>query len=148
LLLYRQPQGGPIQVLLGHPGGPFWADKDLGAWSLPKGEVEPGEDLLRAARRETLEETGFAPDGPFHSLGEVTLKSGKIVHAWAALHDGDPRSNRSNLVEMEWPPRSGRRISFPEIDRVDYFDLEEARTKLNPGQVAFLDRLAKAISSA
>lgn len=141
LLLYRTSASGTIEVLLGHPGGPFWENKDEGAWSLPKGELNPGEDGLAAARRETREETGALPEGPFVSLGSVKQKSGKIVHAWAVAHDMDPTTHRANLVEMEWPPKSGRRISFPELDRAEYFDLATARTKMNVAQVELLDRL-------
>jgi predicted NUDIX family NTP pyrophosphohydrolase len=141
LVLYRV-RGGTTEVLLGHPGGPFWANKDDAAWSIPKGEVEAEEDLLAAARRETLEETGLAPGGPFTSLGKITQKSGKVVHAWAAAHDVDPTAHASNLVEVEWPPRSGKTVRFPEVDRVAYFTLEAARVKVNPAQTEFLDRLA------
>ncbi len=147
LLLYRLGPAGEPEVLLGHPGGPFWAKKDEGAWSIPKGQAETGEDLLAAARRETLEETGFAPEGPFVSLGSVTQKSGKVVHAWAAPYAGDANAVRSNLVEMEWPPRSGVRVTFPELDRAAYFGLAEARTRLNPAQAEFLDRLARHLAS-
>ena len=141
LVLYRSSQSGHTEVLLGHPGGPFWAAKDEGAWSLPKGEIDEGEDLLLAARRETEEETGARPEGPFASLGSVRQKSGKIVHAWAVRHDADTRIQGSSIVEMEWPPRSGHRISFPEIDRAEYFEIERARTKINAAQAEFLDRL-------
>jgi predicted NUDIX family NTP pyrophosphohydrolase len=148
LLLYRLPPEGPVEVLVAHPGGPFWARKDEGAWTLPKGEVEPGEDLLVAARREVLEETGLAPDGPFVPLGSVTQKSGKVVHAWAVAHDADTRALRSNTVEIEWPPRSGHQLTIPEVDRAEYFSLDTARTKLNPGQTVFLDRLAAHLATS
>lgn len=141
LLLYRRGPQRQLDVILGHPGGPFWAAKDEGAWSIPKGEVEPGEDRLDAARRETREETGLSPEGPFESLGEVVQKSGKVVHAWAAMHDSEPEVQRSALVTVEWPPRSGKQVSFPEIDRLAYFPLDLAREKLNPAQVPLLDRL-------
>ncbi len=141
LLLYVPSPGESVRVLLGHPGGPFWAEKDAGAWSIPKGEVEPGEDLLQTARREVEEEVGVRATGPFVSLGEVTQKSGKVVHAWAAVLEGAIAIPATHLVEIEWPPRSGRRISFPELDRAELFSIEAARTKINPAQAAFLDRL-------
>jgi predicted NUDIX family NTP pyrophosphohydrolase len=131
-----------MKVLLGHPGGPFWAHKDEGAWSIPKGEAEPGEDLLQTAQREVEEEVGVRVEGPFASLGEVTQTSGKIVHAWAAPFEGVIAIPTKNLVEIEWPPKSGRRISFPELDRAELFSLDAARTKINPAQAAFLDRLS------
>jgi predicted NUDIX family NTP pyrophosphohydrolase len=148
LLLYRGRPCQPVEVLLGHPGGPFWATKDEGAWSLPKGEVGPGEDLLVAARREVFEETGFAPEGPFVPLGVVTQKSGKVVHAWAVAHDADPTAARSNTFEIEWPPRSGLRITIPELDRVEYFTLDVARAKVNPAQAELLGRLASHLASS
>jgi predicted NUDIX family NTP pyrophosphohydrolase len=147
LLLYSS-QGGAIQVLLVHPGGPFWRRRDAGAWSIPKGEVEPGEDLLCAARREVAEETGIAPDGPFIALGSVRQRAGKEVHAWACEAQCDPASVRSNEFEIEWPPGSGRRHSFPEIDRAGLFDLADARIKLNQAQVPFVDALERALSAA
>jgi predicted NUDIX family NTP pyrophosphohydrolase len=136
-----------IEVLLGHPGGPFWAKKDDGAWTIPKGEAMPGEDLLEAAQRETREETGFEPKGPFLPLGRVRQKSGKVVHAWAAPFDGDVSQLRSNEIEIDWPPRSGKRITVPELDRAEYFDLDRARPKLNPAQAEFLDRLETELAS-
>jgi predicted NUDIX family NTP pyrophosphohydrolase len=141
LLLYRSTPNG-VEVLLVHPGGPFWARKDLGAWSIPKGEVEEGEELLAVAHRELAEETGFTAPGPSLPLGEVRQKSGKLVHAWAVRADADPRELRSNTFEMEWPPRSGRMRAFPEVDRAEWFDIAEARRRINPAQAAFLDRLA------
>jgi predicted NUDIX family NTP pyrophosphohydrolase len=148
LLLYRVRDGSP-EILLVHPGGPFFAKKDDGAWSIPKGEVAPGEDLLAAARREFAEETGLAEDqtmnGPFVALGQVRQQSGKIVHAWACAGDCDPAAVRSNTFEIEWPPRSGQRQSFPEVDRGAFFDLETARRKINPAQASFLDRLNAAL---
>jgi predicted NUDIX family NTP pyrophosphohydrolase len=143
LLLFRR-QAGALEVLLAHPGGPFWAHKDQGAWSIPKGEFEPGETAFAAARREFAEETGaHLPVDPtaFRPLGQVAQKSGKVVLAWALEGDLDPASAHSNTVEVEWPPRSGRRISVPEIDRVAWYRLEAAKAKINPAQIAFLDRL-------
>jgi predicted NUDIX family NTP pyrophosphohydrolase len=134
-------------VLLAHMGGPFWVKKDLGHWTIPKGEVEPGEDLVDVARREFLEETGHrVGDGPLVELGQITQKSGKTVIAWAARGDLDPSTAVSNTYDMEWPPRSGRIQSFPEIDRVEWFDLDEARRRLKAAQVPFLDRLQPAVT--
>jgi predicted NUDIX family NTP pyrophosphohydrolase len=145
LLLYNR-QSGTVEVLLVHPGGPFWRRRDAGAWSIPKGEVEPGEDLLAAARREVAEETGVTPAGPFIALGSVRQRAGKEVHAWACEATCDPAAVRSNEVEIEWPPGSGKRLAFPEIDRAELFDLAAARVKLNPAQVAFLDALERALA--
>lgn len=145
LLLYRRGDGGGVEVLLAHPGGPIYAKRDEGAWSLPKGEIDEGEEPLACARREFEEETGFVAEGPFLSLGSSRLKSGKTVHAWAFEGDCDPSAIRSNDFEMVWPPRSGKIQRFPEIDRVEFFDLAEARRKLNPAQVAFIDALAEAL---
>ncbi len=134
-------------MLLAHQGGPFWAKKDHGHWTVPKGETEPGEELDAVARREFAEETGHAlPDGPMIPLGEIRQKSGKRVVAWAVEGDLDPSTAVSNVFEMEWPPRSGRRQEFPEIDRVEWFDPGEARRRLKAAQVPFLDRLAEAVS--
>lgn len=143
LLLYRQGAAG-LEVLLAHPGGPFWARKDDGAWMLPKGELEAGEEALDAARREFAEEIGFAPEGPFAPLGEVRQKGGKRVLAWAVAGDLDPAQLRSNLFEMEWPPRSGQRRAFPEVDRVGWFNIGEARVKMLASQWPFIERLAAA----
>jgi predicted NUDIX family NTP pyrophosphohydrolase len=142
LLLYRRgPQG--LEVLLAHPGGPFYRNKDAGHWSIPKGIPEEGEsDLLAVARREFQEETGLAAREPFLPLGQVRQKSGKVVHAWAFEGDVPPDFvPASNTFEMEWPPRSGRRASFPEIDRAELFPIEEARRRINAAQVALLDAL-------
>jgi predicted NUDIX family NTP pyrophosphohydrolase len=140
LLLYRLgPEG--LEVLLAHPGGPFWARRDEGAWTLPKGEVNAGEEPLAAALREFEEETGHVPSGELLPLGEVRQKGGKRVLAWACAGDFDPQELRCNTFEMEWPPRSGRVRSFPEIDRVGWFTPDAARTKLLPAQAPFLDRL-------
>jgi predicted NUDIX family NTP pyrophosphohydrolase len=147
LLMYRCTGGVP-QVLLAHPGGPFWRNKDDGAWTLPKGEYEPTEDPLAAARREFAEETGFDAPGPFLPLGEVKQKSGKRVVAWAFHGDCDPETLCSNSFEVEWPPRSGKRQSFPEIDRAQWFTLDEARVKILPAQRELLDRLEAALKEA
>src|SRR5712691_6750121 len=140
LLMYRRA-GPEISVLLVHPGGPFWAKKDLGAWSIPKGEYADGEDPLAVARREFEEETGARPPGEFRPLGEVKQAGGKRVSAWAVEGDFDPGRLVSNTFELEWPPRSGRKQRFAEVDRADWFSLAEAREKILPGQRAFIDRL-------
>jgi len=150
LLLYRRTPDGELQVLLGHPGGPFWKNKDAGAWSIPKGEYrvdgEAAEDPLTAARREFTEETGHpVPDGPVLELGEVRQRGGKIVVAFAVEGDLDPATIVSNTFEMPWPPRSGRTASFPEIDRAEWFGLTEAAERINPAQTEFLDRLRAAL---
>jgi predicted NUDIX family NTP pyrophosphohydrolase len=145
LLLWRRTSGA-IEVLLGHPGGPFFAHKDDGAWSLLKGEIEDGEHGYDVARREFEEETGVAPpDGEPIDLGEVRLSSGKGVVAWALEGDLDPDAAESNTFELEWPPRSGRVQTYPEIDRVAWFDVDAARTRLNRAQTAFVDRLVAAL---
>ncbi len=145
MLLYRR-RGGGLEVLLVHPGGPFWARRDAGAWSIPKGEYGADEDALAAARREFVEELGVAPpDGALVDLGEVRQKSGKRVHAWAAAGELDPSGIVSNTFELEWPPRSGRMIEAPEVDRAEWFGLAAAREKINPAQAELLDRLAGAL---
>lgn len=145
LLLHRRTPAG-LEVLLVHPGGPFWARRDAGAWSIPKGEADPGEDPLAAARREFTEELGSAPpDGEAIALGEVRQRSGKRVTAWALAGDLDPATVVSNSFSVEWPPRSGRTQEFPEIDRAQWFELDAAREKLIAGQAAFLDRLRAAL---
>ncbi len=144
LLMYRF-QDSKLQVLLAHPGGPFFKDKDEGAWSIPKGEPESDEDLLEAAKRECEEETGVVPTGPFIALSPVKQKGGKIVHAWAFEGDCDPSSIVSNKFTMEWPPRSGHQMDFPEIDRADFFDLATAKRKINSGQVALIDELEETV---
>jgi predicted NUDIX family NTP pyrophosphohydrolase len=146
ILLYR-PSRGRLEVFLVHPGGPFWAKKDLGAWSLPKGEFEPGEDPLDAAKREFTEETGFPIDGEFRALTPLRQPSGKTIYAWAVEGDCDPAEVRSNTFEMEWPPRSGKRSAFPEADRADWFSLDEARKRIIAGQAPFLDELVDGLSS-
>ena len=142
ILLHRDGIGG-IEVLLVHPGGPFWARKDLGAWSIPKGEVDEGEDPRACALREFAEETGTRlPETALDDLGSVKLKSGKLVLAFAVAGDLDAATVRSNTFELEWPPRSGRRRQLPEIDRAEWFGLDDARAKLNPAQSELVDRLA------
>ena len=144
ILLWRTREGR-LEVLLAHQGGPFWAKKDLGHWTIPKGEVESGEEFQAVARREFAEETGHdVPDQPLVELGEITQKSGKLVLAWAVEGDLDPSTAVSNTYEMEWPPKSGIVRAFPEIDRVEWFGLDEARRKLKAAQVPFLDRLRAA----
>lgn len=144
ILLYRR-RGGAVEVFLVHPGGPFWAKKDLGAWSLPKGELAEGEDPLAAAKREFTEETGFPIEGEFRALRPLRQPSGKTVVAWAVEGDCDPAELRSNTFEMEWPPKSGKRQAFPEVDRAAWFPLEEARKRILAGQAAFLDELITTI---
>jgi len=144
--MYRIRKGS-IQVLLAHPGGPFFQNKDEGAWSIPKGEIEPDEDFLAAAQREFEEETSFKPLGPFTTLTSVTQKGGKLVHAWAFEGDCDPRKIASNMFTLEWPPKSGRQVEFPEIDRADFFDLHAARTKINPAQVSLIDEIERRLGS-
>jgi len=145
LLLFRRA-GDALEVLLVHPGGPFWAKRDLGAWSIPKGECEDGEDPRAAAWREFGEELGTpAPDGRALELGEIRQKAGKTVLAWAVAGDLDADRITSNTFEMEWPPRSGRTQSFPEVDRAGWFGLAEARERINPAQVELLERLWAAL---
>jgi predicted NUDIX family NTP pyrophosphohydrolase len=146
LILYRVRKG-KLEVLLAHPGGPFHARKDLGAWTIPKGETDPGEDFLAAARREFEEELGFPPRGDFLPLGSITQKSGKIVHAWAFEGDLDPGLIRSNSFTTEWPPHSGRQVEFPEVDRAEFFAVEEAHRKINPAQAELLARLQELLKT-
>jgi predicted NUDIX family NTP pyrophosphohydrolase len=141
VLLYRR-RNGTLEVLLVHLGGPFWTKKDAGAWFVPKGEVNSGEEELAAARREFAEETGLAADGELLELGSVKHKSGKKVSAWAMEGDCDPAALRSNTFQMEWPPKSGKKKEFPEIDRADFFGVEAAREKMHPSEFAFVERLA------
>jgi predicted NUDIX family NTP pyrophosphohydrolase len=140
ILAYRTRQGG-LEVLLVHPGGPFWRNKDFGAWSIPKGEYGPDEDAESAARREFFEELGLELTAPLRPLGEIRQRGGKHVVGFALPLDLDPRTIRSNGFELEWPPRSGRLQTFPEVDRADWFPLEEARARINQGQLPLLDRL-------
>ena len=145
ILLFRNRPTG-VEVLLVHPGGPFWAKKDEGAWSIPKGEAEAGEDLIACARREFAEETGLSVDGEFIALGAFRQPSGKTVAAWALEGDFDPGALKSNTFELEWPPRSGKTAEFPEVDKAEWFDLESAERKILAGQrpilAALADRLA------
>lgn len=142
LLLYRWRED-QLQVLLAHPGGPFFAHKDAGAWSIPKGAPEPGEALLDAAQRELVEETGITPRAPFLPLAPCRLKSGKLVHAWAFEGDADPACVHSNTFELEWPPRSGSKQRFPEVDRAAFFDVSTALQMINAGQRGFIEELAR-----
>lgn len=144
LLLFRRTRG-VLEVLLAHPGGPWWNGKHEGAWSLPKGGIDPGEDPLQTAQREFIEETGFAPVAPYIPLGSITQRGGKIVHAWAFEGDCEPSRLSSAMTTIEWPPRSGRRIDVPEVDRVDFFELDEARRAINIAQAELLDRLLLAL---
>lgn len=145
ILLFRR-SAGRLEILLAHPGGPFWATRDLGHWTIPKGEVEPGEAWIDVARREFAEETGLDLEvGDDRPLGEITQKSGKTVVAWAVEGDLDPARAVSNTFSIEWPPKSGRSQAFPEIDRVEWFEVEEARRRLKPAQVPFIERLEAAL---
>ncbi len=144
ILLFRK-SAGRVEVLLVHPGGPLWAKKDEHAWTIPKGEIDIDEPPMAAAQRELKEETGITVAGELLPLGFVTQRSGKMAHAWAVEQDADAEAVHSNTFELEWPPRSGQRRTFPEIDRGAWFDLEEAKTKINEAQAAFLDRLAAAV---
>jgi predicted NUDIX family NTP pyrophosphohydrolase len=145
ILLFRF-SGKALEVLLAHPGGPFFEKRDAGVWSIPKGLCENNESLLETARREFAEETGFAVDGNFIGLGKLRLRSGKIVHAWALEHDLDVTKMVSNSFQMEWPRHSGQIREFPEMDRAAWFGLGEARLKIASGQAEFLDRLVASIS--
>jgi len=147
LLLYRRRPGG-IEVLLAHPGGPFWSRKDVGAWSIPKGEIDPGEDPVAAARREFREEIGLDVTGPLEPLGQQKQGSGKLVHIWASEGDFDPARLRSNTFEMEWPKGSGRTQVFPEVDRAAWFALDEGRRRILPGQAPFLDALVALVGGS
>jgi predicted NUDIX family NTP pyrophosphohydrolase len=144
LLLFRR--SNHLDLFLVHPGGPFWARKDNGAWSLPKGEYSEDEDALQAAKREFQEEIGISVDGDFFPLGELRQPSGKLITAWALEKDVDPALVKSNSFSMEWPPKSGKTQEFPEVDRAAWFPISLARTKLLKGQVAFINRLAKKLS--
>jgi len=136
--MYRR-RHGHLEFLLVHPGGPFWKNKDAGAWTIPKGEVAEGEEPLATAKREFEEELGFKPSGDFIELNPVRQKAGKLVYAWAFEGDCVASECHSNIFEMEWPPRSGKRVQFPEVDRAEWFSLEEAKVKINAAQVALLE---------
>ena len=142
LLMFRRRNNQP-EVLLAHPGGPFWKNKDLGAWTIPKGEIQPGEEPLAAARREFAEELGFTAEGNFVPLIPIQQKGGKRVQVWVFEGDCDPGLVKSNTFQMEWPPRSGSMQEFPEVDRVDFFQLNEAKQRINPAQTACLEELEK-----
>ena len=148
ILLYKINNSNEIAFFLVHPGGPFFAKKDNGFWTIPKGEIEPGEDPLNTAKREFEEETGTKPTGSVISLGEIKQKGGKVVEAWAVKGDLDITGIRSNTFEIEWPPKSGKRKLFPEIDKAAWFDLEEAKEKINEAQSVFLIRLEELIRNA
>jgi predicted NUDIX family NTP pyrophosphohydrolase len=142
LLMYRK-FGSVLEVFLVHPGGPFWTKKDRGAWSIPKGLVGEGEDKLEAAKREFTEETSILASEPFIYLGEIRQKSGKRVYGWAFAGNCDSSQVKSNTFTLEWPPKSGRRQEFPEVDKAEFFSLSEARHKINQSQTEFLDKLEK-----
>jgi len=144
LLLFRRVSAG-LELFLAHPGGPFWSHKDAGAWTIPKGLIEAGEDPLSAARREFEEETGVRPEGPFLPLGSIRQKAGKEVQAWAWEGDADPDRVTSNMVRTEWPRGSGRWLTFPEVDRCGWFGPETAREKINPAQAELIGRLQAAL---
>jgi predicted NUDIX family NTP pyrophosphohydrolase len=146
LLMYRIKDGA-LEVLLAHPGGPFFQRKDDGAWTIPKGEPDADEDLVVTAQREFEEETSIKPTGPFIPLRPIQQKGGKVVHAWAFEADFDPASIKSNTFTMEWPPKSGRQQEFPEIDRAEWFDVATAKTKIRTGQEALIDELATSLST-
>ena len=147
LLLFRRGPNG-LEVFLAHPGGPYWTDRDAGAWTIPKGEVHAGEELLATACREFTEETGLQPHGPYLPPGSVRQKSGKVVHAWAWEGDADPARVVSNTLRLEWPRGSGRWLDVPEVDRCAWFDPATARLKVNPAQAAFIDRLEALLAAS
>ena len=142
ILVYRLSRGF-LEVLLAHPGGPFWKNKDVGAWSIPKGEFAPGDDILAAAKREFYEETGYEADGEFMSLTPVKRRSGSLVYTFAIEDDFPAGPVQSNLFEMEWPPKSGRKSSFPEVDRIEWFDIPAAKEKITSYQVPILTELSQ-----
>jgi predicted NUDIX family NTP pyrophosphohydrolase len=146
LILFRRPATG-VEIFLAHPGGPFWRNREEGAWTIPKGRVEPGEEPLATAQREFREETGIEPQGPFLDLGSVRQKAGKVVHAWAWEGDADATAIVSNTTSLEWPRRSGRRITFPEVDRCGWFGSDRARELMNPAQAELVGRLQEVLES-
>ena len=146
LLLFRRRQSG-LEVFLAHPGGPFWRDRDAGAWTIPTGLGEQGEDLLAAAEREFVEETGIRPAPPFLPLGSIRQKGGKVVHAWAWEGDADPSAVRSNVMRTEWPRGSGRWLEFPEVDRCAWFGTAAAGARINPAQRELIDRLETLVAA-
>jgi predicted NUDIX family NTP pyrophosphohydrolase len=147
LLMYRRRDGG-LEIFLVHPGGPFWENKDAGAWTIPKGECGENETPIEAARREFAEETGFVAEGNLQELGSVKQSGGKIVHAWAMEGDCDPADLRCITCEFEWPPRSGKKIEIPEVDRGAWFSIPEARERILKGQAPLLDRLCATVGCA
>ncbi|MFN2383244.1 MAG: NUDIX domain-containing protein [Gemmatimonadota bacterium] len=147
LILYRHPGAG-LEILLVHPGGPFWKNRDRGVWMIPKGEIDADEDPLAAAVREFAEETGMRPTGPFAALTPIRQKGGKIVHAWACAGEFDPDALVSSTFTLEWPPRSGRMATFPEVDRAAWFPLAEARSKILPSQLPLLDQIGSFVYSS
>ena len=146
LLLYRF-HNGMLQFLLVHPGGPFWKNKDDGAWTIPKGELTEGEEPMAAAIREFEEELGFKPTGPFIELTPIKQKAGKVVCAWGFEGDCEPNQIKSNTFTMEWPPRSGKQAEFPEVDRAEFFHLEAAKAKINPAQIPLLEELQRRLGN-
>jgi predicted NUDIX family NTP pyrophosphohydrolase len=142
LLMYRV-RNDELEFLLAHPGGPFWKNRDIGAWTIPKGEIQSAEEPLAAAKREFGEELGFQPQGTFIELTPIQQKGGKIVHAWAFEGDCDTTAIRSNTFQMEWPPKSGRFQNCPEVDRATFFRMAEAKQKINPAQVSFLEEVER-----
>jgi len=144
ILMYRW-RNSTLEVFLVHPGGPFWAKKDVGSWSIPKGELSEGEDRLNAAKREFREETGFLPEGNFLALAPIKQTAGKLVYGWAVGGDCDATRIVSNTFSMEWPPRSGKRRDFPEVDRAEWFTMEVAKEKILKGQVSFLEELSRTV---
>jgi predicted NUDIX family NTP pyrophosphohydrolase len=147
LMMYRL-RGGTLEVLLAHPGGPYFVNKDDGAWTIPKGEIDQGEDLLAAAKREFQEETGLVPKGPFLALAPIKQKGGKIVHAWAFEGDCDPAALVSNTFSMEWPPKSGKQMEFPEVDRAEFFETDRALRKIKAGQETLVEELRRRLEKS